>query len=54
MLKKYNQLMKRCIKLAKMSEGRVSPNPLVGAVIFDDDFNIISEGRHEYYGGNQR
>ncbi len=52
MLKKYNQLMKRCIKLAKMSEGKVSPNPLVGAVIFDDDFNIISEGRHEYYGGN--
>ena len=52
MLKEYNKLMQRCITLAKKSEGRVSPNPLVGAVIFDDNFRIISEGRHEYYGGN--
>ena len=44
--------MKRCINLAKKSAGRVSPNPLVGAIIFDDDFKVISEGRHEYYGGN--
>jgi diaminohydroxyphosphoribosylaminopyrimidine deaminase/5-amino-6-(5-phosphoribosylamino)uracil reductase len=48
----YNKLMRRCISLAKKSEGRVSPNPLVGAVIFDDDFRIISEGRHERYGEN--
>lgn len=48
----YNKLMRRCISLAKKSEGRVSPNPLVGAVIFDDDFRIISEGRHEKYGEN--
>lgn len=52
MHKKYKKLMKRCIKLAKKSEGHVSPNPLVGAVIFDDDFRIISEGRHEKYGEN--
>ncbi len=44
--------MRRCIKLAKRGYGRVSPNPLVGAVIFDDDFNIISEGWHEKYGEN--
>ncbi len=50
--KEYNRLMRRCIKLAKKGEGRVSPNPLVGAVIFDDDYRIISEGFHEYYGGN--
>ncbi len=50
--KEYKKLMKRCIALAKKSEGKTSPNPLVGAVIFDDDFRIISEGRHEYYGGN--
>ncbi len=50
--KEYRKLMRRCNTLAKKSEGRTSPNPLVGAVIFDDDFRIISEGRHEYYGGN--
>ncbi len=44
--------MQKCIKLAQKSAGRVSPNPLVGAVIFDDDLRIISQGRHEYYGGN--
>ena len=48
----YKKLMRRCISLAKKSEGRVSPNPLVGAVIFDDNFRIISEGRHEKYGEN--
>ncbi len=52
MNKEYKRLMRKCINLAKKSEGRVSPNPLVGAVIFDDDYRIISEGRHEKYGGN--
>ncbi len=52
MQKEYEKLMRRCIHLAKKSEGRVSPNPLVGAVIFDDNFRIISEGFHEFYGGN--
>ena len=52
MQKQYEKLMRRCISLAKKSYGRVSPNPLVGAVIFDDDFRIISEGRHEKYGEN--
>lgn len=50
--KEYKKLMRRCNALARKSEGHTSPNPLVGAVIFDDDFRIISEGRHEYYGGN--
>lgn len=48
----YKKLMKRCLSLAKKGEGRVSPNPLVGAVIFDDNFNIISEGYHAKYGEN--
>lgn len=52
MYNQYKRLMRRCIKLAKKGEGRVSPNPLVGAVIFDDDFNIISEGYHQKYGEN--
>ncbi|MBQ9245435.1 bifunctional diaminohydroxyphosphoribosylaminopyrimidine deaminase/5-amino-6-(5-phosphoribosylamino)uracil reductase RibD [bacterium] len=44
--------MRKCIALAKKSEGQVSPNPLVGAIIFDDNFNIVSTGRHEKYGEN--
>lgn len=52
MKKQYEKLMRRCIKLAEKSKGRVSPNPLVGCIICDDDFNIVSEGSHEYYGGN--
>lgn len=44
--------MKKCINLAKKGMGKTSPNPLVGAVIFDDDSNIISEGYHEKYGQN--
>ncbi len=51
-LKEYEKLMKQCISLAKKGEGRVSPNPLVGSIIFDDDFRIISKGCHQKYGGN--
>ncbi len=52
MQKDYKKLMRKCISLAKKGEGRVSPNPLVGAVIFDDDFRIISTGFHAEYGKN--
>lgn len=45
--KKYMQL---AIDLAKNGEGRVHPNPLVGAVIVKDD-RIIGQGWHEYFGG---
>lgn len=48
----YDSLMRKCINLAKKSQGRVSPNPLTGAIVFDDDFRIISQGRHEKYGEN--
>lgn len=42
--------MKRALELAKKGIGRVSPNPLVGAVIVKGD-QIIGEGYHECYGG---
>ena len=42
--------MSRAIELAKKGIGRVSPNPLVGAVVVRDG-KIISEGYHEQYGG---
>ena len=41
--------MKKCLELASLSEGRVSPNPLVGCVIVNDNGEIIAQGRHEKY-----
>ena len=52
MINKYNLLMKKCIKLAEKGKGKVSPNPLVGCIIFDDNFRIISTGYHQKYGEN--
>lgn len=43
--------MKRALKLARKGEGRVSPNPMVGAVIVKDG-RIIGEGYHKEFGGN--
>lgn len=42
--------MWRALQLARFGEGRVAPNPLVGAVIVADD-RIIGEGFHATYGG---
>ena len=41
--------MGRALRLAKKGQGRVSPNPLVGAVIVKKG-QIIGEGYHEKYG----
>ena len=41
--------IKRCFDLAKLGLGKVSPNPLVGAVIVHND-RIIGEGFHAEYG----
>ncbi len=42
--------MHRCFDLARLGEGRVSPNPMVGAVLVYQD-RIIGEGFHAQYGG---
>ena len=41
--------MERAVELAKLGEGFVNPNPLVGAVIVKDG-RIIGEGYHARYG----
>jgi len=41
--------MQRCIELAKLGEGNVAPNPMVGAVIVLKG-KIIGEGYHREYG----
>ncbi len=42
--------MRRCLQLAKMGEGNVAPNPMVGAVIVCNH-KIIGEGYHQEFGG---
>lgn len=41
--------MQRCIELAGLGAGSVSPNPMVGAVIVHQE-NIIGEDYHQQYG----
>lgn len=41
--------MDRCLELAKLGAGMVSPNPLVGCVIVADN-EIIGEGYHQEFG----
>jgi len=41
--------MRRCFELAKLGEGNVAPNPMVGAVLVFKDL-IIGEGYHRAYG----
>lgn len=42
--------MQRALTLARRGEGRVNPNPLVGAVVVRDGA-ILGEGWHEAFGG---
>lgn len=46
----HEVFMRRCLDLAKLSLGYVSPNPMVGSVLVHQG-KIISEGYHRTYGG---
>lgn len=41
--------MRRCLQLAALGQGKVAPNPMVGAVLVYRD-RIIGEGYHRQYG----
>ena len=45
----HEKYMRRCLELAALGIGNVSPNPMVGAVIVHHDI-IIGEGFHQKYG----
>lgn len=45
----HEKYMRRCLELAALGAGFVSPNPMVGAVIVHQD-RIIGEGYHQKYG----
>ena len=42
--------MQRCLQLARLGEGHVAPNPVVGAMLVCNDL-IIGEGYHKNFGG---
>jgi diaminohydroxyphosphoribosylaminopyrimidine deaminase/5-amino-6-(5-phosphoribosylamino)uracil reductase len=46
----HDFFMKRCFDLARLGMGRVSPNPMVGAILVKNN-RIIGEGFHQIYGG---
>ncbi len=51
MNEQHEKYMKLCFDLALKGIGKVSPNPLVGAVIVKDG-EIISQGYHKIFGGD--
>jgi diaminohydroxyphosphoribosylaminopyrimidine deaminase/5-amino-6-(5-phosphoribosylamino)uracil reductase len=46
----YEAMIKKAIRLARKGEGYTSPNPIVGAVVFNGD-EVISTGYHKCAGG---
>lgn len=48
-MQEHNLYMKRCLDLASLGAGKVSPNPMVGSVIVHHN-EIIGEGWHQQYG----
>lgn len=44
-------VMRRALDLAAQGEGFVEPNPMVGAVVVDDDLKCLGEGFHQQFGG---
>ena len=48
----YANYIARCIEIARRGEYFVAPNPMVGAVLVENETGrILSEGWHERYGG---
>lgn len=47
----YEIYMKKCFELARMGEGKTSPNPMVGCVVLNSDGKEIANGYHKSYGG---
>ena len=48
-MKNHEYFMTKCIELAKIGNGDVSPNPMVGSIIVFDN-KIIGSGYHKSYG----
>jgi hypothetical protein len=46
----HRGFMRRCLALAERGWGKVSPNPMVGAVLVRDGV-VLAEGWHDVFGG---
>ena len=47
-MKSYKNLMLKCFKLAQQAKKNTLPNPLVGAIVYDEEKQeIISTGYHQ-------
>jgi diaminohydroxyphosphoribosylaminopyrimidine deaminase/5-amino-6-(5-phosphoribosylamino)uracil reductase len=46
-----SHFMRKALALAERGRGRTSPNPIVGALVVDDEGVIIGRGAHEIAGG---
>ena len=44
-------VMRRAFELAAQGQGFVEPNPMVGAVLVDDQMLVLGEGFHRQFGG---
>lgn len=44
-------VMRRALELAAQGAGFVEPNPMVGAVVVDDELRLLGEGFHQRFGG---
>ncbi|WP_353184924.1 bifunctional diaminohydroxyphosphoribosylaminopyrimidine deaminase/5-amino-6-(5-phosphoribosylamino)uracil reductase RibD [Parapedobacter lycopersici] len=49
-MQEHELYMRRCLELAQLGAGSVSPNPMVGALLVHDG-KIIAENYHRIYGG---
>lgn len=49
-MQSHDKYIQRCLELARLGIGSVSPNPMVGSVVVCDGI-ILGEGHHQKYGG---
>src|SRR5258708_1850847 len=47
----HSHFMRKALALAERGRGRTSPNPMVGALVVDEDGVIVGRGAHEVAGG---
>lgn len=47
----HDRWMSLCLDLAERAAGRVSPNPMVGAVLVGTDGTLLGQGWHREFGG---
>jgi diaminohydroxyphosphoribosylaminopyrimidine deaminase/5-amino-6-(5-phosphoribosylamino)uracil reductase len=47
----HERFMAMALALAKRGAGKVSPNPMVGAVVVSPDGEVLAKGYHRRYGG---